>query len=123
MHPLLSLNRTGSKWDWFVEFKGISWSFALHTWLSQSQIPVHVVQYEKLVSDVRRELEKMLVFLGYHVSNTTMDCVTANSSGKFKRTDHLNFNPFSTENRALVNRIIRQAAPLLAQHGIKYNTR
>ncbi len=101
----------------------MAWSFMLHTWLSQQRIPVHIVQYESLISDLRGELRKILHFLGYQVSNATMNCVMANSHGKFKRTDHLNFNPFTAENHAMVNRIITQAAPLLAKYGIKYNTR
>ncbi len=99
------------------------WSFTLHTWLSQKAIPVCVVRYESLVSDLRGELRRVLGFLGHPADNATIECVVANSSGHFRRTNHLNFNPFTAENRQFVNRMIRQAAPLLAQYGITYKTR
>lgn len=101
----------------------MTWALLLHTWLSQKEIPVHIVLYENLLSDLRSELVRMLDFLDFQVSNETLDCVIENSTGKFKRTQHLNFDPFTSENKAAVNRFIRQADPLLARHGIKYKQR
>ena len=118
-----SLATGNSKWDWYVEYKGMSWSLMIHTWLAQNQVPVHVLQYERLSTDLRGELVKTLKFLDYHVSNETIDCVLENSMGQFKRTHHLNFDPFTNENREAMNRYLRLASPLLAKHGIKYNTR
>ena len=119
----LILSLTGTKWDWFVESKGMSWAFMLHTWLSQNTTSIHIVQYEHLVVDLRGELVKMLNFLNLEVPDEIIDCVVENSEGKFRRERHLNFDPFTSENREAVNRLVRQAAPLLASHGIKYNTR
>ena len=112
-----------SKWDWLVEYKGATWSFLLHTWLSQTEIPVHVVQYEELVRNTREELVKILDFLEVKVSEDEIDCAVENSEGPFKRTSHLNFDPFSKANKETVNRCISQATPLLAVHGIKYDKR
>ena len=112
-----------SRWDWYVEYRSVGWGLLLHTWLAHKRLPVHVVQYERLQSDLRRELTAVLEFLGFPPDNMTMDCVMENSGGHFKRKRHLNFNPYTSENKAAVNRVLAQASPLLAQYGIKYNTR
>ena len=106
-----------------MEYKGIAWSFLLHTWLAQNDTPVHIVQYEKLQANLHAELVRMLSFLNFSASNETINCAVENSNGRFKRLQHLNFDPYSKENREAVNRVIQQAAPLLANHGIKYTPR
>ena len=105
----------------------MAWALLLHTWLSTSEngttTPVHIVQYENLLADLRGEMIKILKFLDFEVSEQILDCVVRNSAGRFKRSHHLNFNPYTQENKEAVNRYIRQAAPILARHGITYNTR
>ena len=114
-----------SKWDWYVEYKGMAWALLLHTWLSQNSTstPLHIVQYENLLADLRGELVKILEFLDYEVPKQILDCAVKNSAGRFKRSHHLNFDPYTQENKAAVNRYIRQASTLLERHGIRYNTR
>ncbi len=112
-----------SKWDWLVEYKGAAWAFLLHTWLAQSVVPVHVVQYEQLVSNLRQELTKIVQFLEIEVTESDMDCAVENGEGPFKRATHLNFDPYSTTNKEAMNRCIQQATPLLAKYGIHYNQR
>lgn len=112
-----------SKWDWLVEYKGATWAFLLHTWLAQRELPVLVVQYEALADHTERELTRILKFLNVSFSNmhNSIECAVKNGGGMFKRTKHLDFNPYSVENREALNRYIKQAAPLLAQHGIVYD--
>lgn len=112
-----------SKWDGLVDYKGIVWSFLLHTWLSQNDTPVHVVQYEKLISHTEIELEKILDFVNMPTSKEKMECVMKNSQGRFKRSSHLNFSPYSKENREALNRHMSQALALLAKHNIMYKPR
>ena len=110
-----------SKWDWLIEYKGATWAFLLHTWLAQGELPVLVVQYEALIDHTELELTRILKFLNFSSSNSSIKCAVKNGDGMFKRTKHLNFNPYSTENREALNRYIKQAAPLLAQRGIVYD--
>lgn len=109
-----------SKWDWLIEYKGATWAFLLHTWLAQRELPVLVVQYEALIDHTEQELMRILKFLNFSSSNSSIECAVKNGDGMFKRTKHLDFNPYSAENREALNRYIKQAAPLLAQHGIIY---
>jgi hypothetical protein len=106
-----------------VDYKGIVWAYLLHTWLSQNDTAVHVVQYEKLKSDTEAELKKVLAFLNIDVSDERMKCVLSNDQGMFKRGGHLNFNPFSETNTEALNRHMSQALPLLARYNISYELR
>lgn len=112
-----------SKWDWLVEYKGATWAFLLHTWLAKKRMPVLVIQYEALVEHTERELSKIIEFLNFPVNSNDIKCAVENGNGVFKRTKHLDFNPYSTENYEAMNRYISQAAPILAQYGIKYDLR
>ena len=107
-------------WEWFLQYKSTLWSYQIKTWLDQSKVPVHIVQYENLVANTRQELQKVLKFLKYPVSEKILDCVLETSDGYFKRTKHLNFDPYSQENVATVLRTISQATPFLKQYGITY---
>ena len=79
-----------------------------------------MVQYERLVENTYKELVKILEFLEVEVSKDNIDCAVKNGEGPFKRTSHLNFDPFSKNGKEAVNRCIAQATPLLAKYGIKY---
>ena len=81
------------------------------------------MQYEKLVSNTREELTKILDFLNIAVSEERLDCVMNNNEGLFKRDNHLNFNPFSKENNEVMNRHMTKALPLLEKFNITYRLR
>jgi len=109
------------KWEWFLQYKSTLWSYQIKTWLDQSKVPVHIVQYENLVADTRQELKKVLKFLRQPVSEKILDCVLEASDGYFKRNRHLNFDPYSQENIATVLKIMKQATPILRKYGIAYS--
>ena len=106
-----------------MDYKGVVWAYLLHTWLSQDDMEICVVQYERLISNTEEELTKILKFLKMNISQQRMKCVLENSEGLFKRREHLNFNPFSKENNEVLNRHMSQALPLLAKHNISYELR
>lgn len=112
-----------SKWDRLVDYKGIVWAYLLHTWLNQDDTEVHVVQYERLISRTREELEKILNFVNVTVDKPRMECVMKNSQGIFKRNDHLNFNPYSQDNCKTLNRHMTEALPLLTKYNVTYSVR
>ena len=112
-----------SHWDWYVESRGTAWGYMLHTWLAHNHLPVHVVQYERLMTHTREELSEVLQFLESPADNSTLNCALESSESVFKRKKHLNFDPYSKENKELINRVLTQAAPFLAQYGIHYDKR
>lgn len=111
------------KWDWFVEYKAMSWLVLLNTWLKESSIPHIVVQYERLKVNVTQELVRILEFIDMLPSNDILHCVNENSEGMFKRPEHLHFDPYSKENKNAVNRIIEQSKHILSKYNIYYGMR
>ena len=101
----------------------MSWLVLLNVWLKESYLPHIVVQFENLKTNLTTELSRMLEFLKIPINQETMNCVLNNKEGFFKRKQHLNFDPFSSENKQAVNRIIEQAQPLLNKYGIHYDAR
>ena len=122
-HTHTHMHTGNPKWDWYVEYKGMSWLVFLNTWLKESSIPRVVIQYEKLKVNTTREIIRALEFLGHHVEDETLRCVERNGEGLFKRQEHLNFDPFSLENKRSLNRIIEQSRDILKHYDIQYNTR
>jgi hypothetical protein len=111
------------KWDWFVEYKIMSWLVLLNTWLKESSIPHIVVQYENIKANMTSELMKILEFLEISATEEELKCAVENSRGLFKREKHLNFDPFNYENKQAVNRIIEQSKEILDKYNINYKTR
>ena len=105
-----------------MESKSVSWGLMLQVWLTQTDTPVHIVQYEQLLANLTEEMSRILDFIGQPAPPNRLLCVSQ-QEGYFKRDKHLNFDPYSTENKEAVNRIIRQVRTLAEKHGIHYNTR
>ena len=110
-------------WDWYVEYKGMSWLVLLNTWIKQTSLPVLVVQYEALLTNTTQQLVKILDFLDVSIDKECLKCLQENGEGYFKRHDHLNFDPYTRENKKAINRIIEQGAPILKEFGIHYQKR
>lgn len=111
-----------SKWDWFVEYMSVSWGLMLQTWLSQSDTLTLVVKYEQLLTNLTSEMSRILDFIEHPISEERLECVSQRE-GHYKRHKHLNFDPFSSENKEAVNRIIQQSRAVAEKHGIHYDTR
>ena len=95
----------------------------LHTWLKESRVPVHIVQYERLRVNLTQEVAKMLDFLDVPVSDEVIECVSKNGEGHFKRNNHLKFDPFSKKNKQTVNSIIDQGNVILKDYDLQYKLR
>ena len=107
-----------------MESRSNAWAYLLYTWLAHDRFPLHVVRYELLISDTRSELVKILEFLDFTIDNDTLNCALENNDQSiFKRRAHLNFDPYSRENKNVVNHVLSQARPLLARYGIHYDKR
>jgi hypothetical protein len=59
-----------------------SWIRHVRSWLSQSNIPVHLVRYEQLVDNPDRELESILEFLGLRIPAARQHIAIERSSMK-----------------------------------------
>lgn len=95
----------------------------LSTWLKHSSIPVHVVQYERLKTNLAEEIVKMANFLNQNLTQDALKCVLSNSQGMYRRLKHLNFDPYSNQLKTITNEIIKKGNTILKEYGIKYDTR
>ncbi|XP_078682313.1 WSCD family member GA21586-like [Branchiostoma floridae x Branchiostoma belcheri] len=109
-------------WRDFVEGKSQTWSNTFLDWLKFPG-PLLIVQYEKLRDDLDNQLRRITRFLNLpEVSQERMNCVLRNSEGKFKRRRNSedNFNPFSRQQRAVVN-VYKKAVYMLIDQNEKQN--
>ena len=76
---LCCMTKAGNpQWDdVYIGTKSTSWGSMLDTWLTHTSLPVHVVQYERLLSNSTLELSPLLQFLGQPVNETTLDCISS----------------------------------------------
>ena len=112
-----------ANWDWYVEYKGASWAYFIHTWLSQNNTEILIVQYEKLVSNLEDELVRIMNFLNLIPQESYLECALREREGIYKRSTHLNFDPYSRENLDNINRYIEPALKLLLNYNISYSLR
>lgn len=110
-----------TRWNQFVLSKSGAWLAVLRTWLKQDHMPVMIVQYEKLVTDLRGEMLRILNFLGQQVSNESLDCAIENANGSLRRTRHLSVDPFSKDNNAVIDRVLEEARPILQRYNVSYS--
>ena len=72
-------------------------------WL-QSKKPLHVVRYEKLKTDLRAELRKILTFLNQTISERNLDCVERSTGEKWHRKKS-DFDPYSKVDKNILKRL------------------
>ncbi|XP_065333067.1 WSCD family member AAEL009094-like [Cloeon dipterum] len=86
----------GKYWRDFVTDKLSMWSNTYNDWLKNFPGPKHVLFYEKLVSDVERELRALLTFLEVRVLEENLTCALERREGIYRRRRRpLPFDPFS----------------------------
>lgn len=61
-------------------------------WLKK-KMPVLIVRYENLMSDLKGQMVKILVFLNRTVSNEKLQCLSANKGDTLRRKKS-SFNPY-----------------------------
>ena len=80
----------------------------------QRDLPVHIIRYESLKTNLREELVKVVHFLGLTVNQKRLDCVIQNPEGKFHRPARDNFTiPFTPEMKRLAEAAVQNVEILL----------
>ena len=97
------------------------WVSLYNYWLSPTlPLPVLVVQYEDMVNNLEVELKRMLQFLDIEYSEEDVACVLANPYGRFKRSKHIDFDPYTSQQSKLIKKYVSALAPTLGKYGIVY---
>ena len=103
---------------------------SLNTWfkayanLRKRDIPVHVLQYDKLVNDFEEELLKLVQFLNFPISEDAIQCVIA-ANGKMKlfrrpknQSEH---SPYTLEQEKAIKKKIDALKDVWEAHGVSYH--
>ena len=61
------------------------WIHFHETVLKEYALPIHVVQYEKLKTDLIKEMRSILSFLGFELTKDIELCLRSDFNGNFKR--------------------------------------
>ncbi|XP_063596338.1 sialate:O-sulfotransferase 1-like [Penaeus indicus] len=111
----------GPAWDRFVRNEIELWKSYAVDWITLSRSS-HVVHYEHLLEDPRKELLKILHFLRIRVDNRRFQCVLKNLSGAFKRTTPNGVyyrlrDPYTPEQHRVIESAMNEVDQALMQHG------
>ena len=87
-----------------MDGKGRSLVYFSLDWL-KFRGPIHIVHYEKLLSNPWQQLEGILQFLEADYTLRTLQCALDNSEGNFKRKikHDLSYDPFSESMRKVID--------------------
>ncbi|XP_063219231.1 WSCD family member AAEL009094 [Bacillus rossius redtenbacheri] len=75
----------GKYWQHFVSEKLATWKHTNLDWLHNFTGPLHVVLYEELVRDLKRQLEALLEFLGAPAPDKALACALERHEGVYRR--------------------------------------
>ncbi|XP_053617699.1 WSCD family member CG9164 isoform X2 [Plodia interpunctella] len=93
-----SPNSKISDWAAHVYQQLRDWEGLHYKWLSQFPGAIHIVFYEVLVRETRKELNKILQFLNYTVSEEDMNCAMLNKEGIYRRKKKFqDFDPYTKD--------------------------
>ena len=98
--------------------------YATYSKLRRRDIPVHVLQYEKLVNDFEDELLKLVRFLNFPISEDAIQCViAANAKMKLfqRQKSRSEYSPYTSEQEKAIKRKIDALNDVWEAHGVSYH--
>jgi len=113
------------KWQQKVVLMMNGWLKHITTCLhSEVKLPVLVVKYENLKSNLFMELKRMLDFLEVPYTDQDIECtVNSNAAESFHRKHHdRSFDPYSPQQRQSMHETIKEANVMLNEFGVDYDT-
>ncbi|KAI6659139.1 WSC domain-containing protein 2-like [Oopsacas minuta] len=115
--------RNYTNWSKLVTALAELWETTLRTWLKHD-IPVLVVRYEDLESDLLNQMKRILTFLQVPYTEEKLDCVFNTKKDTFKR-NHIiedekkyDYYFYTLELRKTVKTVINNVKPLFTEFGI-----
>lgn len=104
----------GKGWQSFVEIKATHWLNYYSDWL-QNNPPenILVLHFENIQQNLKYSLRKISSFLGYKEDQGRMDCAFHYSTGSFKRSRKNGENPFTPEQRTIIEFAIHKLNNIL----------
>ncbi|XP_030848464.1 WSC domain-containing protein 1-like [Strongylocentrotus purpuratus] len=117
--PIHLFNNSGTGWRHFVNGMSKRFVSLLELYIHQNK-PIHIVFYENLKKGVEWELRKMLQFLKVNINEKRLTCTLSNAEGSNHRSPNssMTFDPFSMEQRSLIDDIISRMDVLLKDNNL-----
>ncbi|XP_030830863.1 WSC domain-containing protein 1 [Strongylocentrotus purpuratus] len=106
------------EWDTFVESASIAWKDRITTWVTRDN--VMAVFYERLKSDLRRQITNILEFLDVPIDDARLDCTVAHPEGSFHRQkgeSNRTFDPYTDKHKSIVKMHIKAVSKVLRETG------
>jgi len=92
----------------------------LHT---EFNLPILVVKYENLKSNLHMELKRMLDFLEVPYTDQDIECTVNSNIESFHRKHHNKFSdPYSTKQRRSIVDKLKEANLILNNYDVNYDT-
>jgi hypothetical protein len=94
-----------------------------HVWLRRKDLTIHVLQYDKLVSEFEEEVRKLVSFLNFPISEESIDCVVranANMTLFRRNRKQVEKSPFSEEQEEAIYKTIYSLEDVWNMYKVDY---
>jgi len=89
----------------------------------QIKLPMLIVKFENLKSNLFSELKRMLDFLEVPYTDEDIECTVNSKSDSFHRSHHdRSYDPYSPQQRQSIFKVIKEANVVLNKFGVNYDT-
>ncbi|KAK7086073.1 WSC domain-containing protein 1, partial [Halocaridina rubra] len=111
----------GAHWSNFVHTQVKKWGAFATDWITGSR-NLHIVNFEEMQEDPKRELRKILQFLHLRPDGHRLQCVLDNLNGAFRRKTPNNIyyrqnDPYTEELHKAIEETIKKVNTVLHRHG------
>ena len=115
----------GENKDWmsFIYSSALKWSQHVRFWLGPHRphnASVLVVKYEKLLTDLRTELVRIMKYLDYPYTEDDLQCTINSNTLAFRRNHSVYVEHYTQSEVDMMYKQIKLANKLLKNHNISY---
>ncbi|XP_065902941.1 WSCD family member GA21586-like isoform X2 [Dysidea avara] len=110
----------GTKWIQAVLKYSKRWGDHVTRYLGSTKTPLIVVKYENLLSDLHTELKRMMEFMKFPYTEDDLQCTIKSTVEGFRRKHDKSIDPYTPEQRKLVQTQINLANEVLRCYNISY---
>ncbi|XP_065907634.1 WSCD family member CG9164-like [Dysidea avara] len=116
------LSEVSDKWQEKVIRMKNEWLRHITTCLQSAEVPILVVKFENLKSNLFVEVKRMLDFLEVPYTDRDIECTINSNVESFHRQHHdKTFDPYSPQQKQSILDIIREANVILNQFDVNYD--
>ena len=104
-----------------LRFEIDKWKRNVNKWAGGSpKWSLAIISYDKLVSDFKTELQKIVRSLNFPVKKESIDCLLHNTMDAHQRNKEKGENPYSKEQESIIRQAILSLEDIWQSHNISY---